>query len=519
MKWCRMSWCCCLCLTGILASPVDGQDSTTWIDVSIPQSTSDLLQLQTNVQRVLQKSLAATVAILPQVNASTSDAGYFEAGASGVIISAKGLVLSQAHVSHRPGQPNEETGLIELRQPGDTVDVVLHDGRRMKARLLGADYEWDLSMLQIIEKGEYPFLAWSDQKVSLGQWTMKLGHPLGYRRDRGTVVRLGRVLYSGQSTMVTDCQTTGGDSGGPIVDLEGRVIGLAFNSEQPQQMQDAVIRELPNLPGLFSSLSVARIRQRIPAMVKGGTVRRRDFNQLMSLRKDHSDAREFLSLDHSTHGQSVNDAWADIASQSKGNVVEILRQGVRAAFGTVVNDDGVIVTKASEIDDVPQCRLPNGEIVGAKTVGTNASYDIAFLRVPPQELRMTTWSEVPAKSYGQLFMTPDLAGKPLAWGILSAPENIRSAESPDEIQRAPIQPEQSLPYRSYHDAPSSSFRCDDFPIAFEHDMPLLPDQCGGPIFDLSGNVIGITIARSGPQGCIAIPASVIQPIVRSAPVE
>jgi len=58
-----------------------------------------------------------------------------------------------------------------------------------------------------------------------------------------------------------------------------------------------------------------------------------------------------------------------------------------------------------------------------------------------------------------------------------------------------------------------NLRADDFPFVFEHDIPLTLDECGGPIIDLDGNAIGITIARVAQHGCMAIPADAIEPLV------
>jgi serine protease Do len=59
-----------------------------------------------------------------------------------------------------------------------------------------------------------------------GQWCFAMGHPGGYRQDREAPVRFGRVLSVGSRTVVSDCAILLGDSGGPLFDLEGRVIGI-----------------------------------------------------------------------------------------------------------------------------------------------------------------------------------------------------------------------------------------------------------------------------------------------------
>ena len=58
-----------------------------------------------------------------------------------------------------------------------------------------------------------------------------------------------------------------------------------------------------------------------------------------------------------------------------------------------------------------------------------------------------------------------------------------------------------------------SDRNSEFPLVFQHDTPLLPEQCGGPIVDLEGNVLGVNIARGGRVASYAIPANHMQTII------
>ena len=59
-----------------------------------------------------------------------------------------------------------------------------------------------------------------------GQWCLATGHPGGYQSDRAPVLRVGRVLLSDQAAITTDCTLVGGDSGGPLFDMDGKVIGI-----------------------------------------------------------------------------------------------------------------------------------------------------------------------------------------------------------------------------------------------------------------------------------------------------
>src|SRR5205807_1727365 len=59
-----------------------------------------------------------------------------------------------------------------------------------------------------------------------GQWVITVGHPGGFRPDRSPPVRLGRVIESTKSLVRTDCTIVGGDSGGPLFDMTGKVVGI-----------------------------------------------------------------------------------------------------------------------------------------------------------------------------------------------------------------------------------------------------------------------------------------------------
>jgi serine protease Do len=82
-------------------------------------------------------------------------------------------------------------------------------------------------MIRISDKGEWPFVELGDAaKVKDGAWCLALGHPEGYKPGRPPVLRLGRVLERSDKMLRTDCALVGGDSGGPLFDLDGKVIGI-----------------------------------------------------------------------------------------------------------------------------------------------------------------------------------------------------------------------------------------------------------------------------------------------------
>jgi serine protease Do len=167
----------------------------------VPETIDDLLAIQTQLQKVLPHSLEATVGVLP-----TDGSG------SGVIISEDGYVLTAGHVSGKPGTD---------------VVIVMRDGRHLKAKSLGNIAFADAGLIQITEPGIYPFAEMgSPGETYPGDWCFALGHPGGIDEARGIVVRLGRIIRRQSETIQTDCRLVGGDSGGPLFDMEGRVIGI-----------------------------------------------------------------------------------------------------------------------------------------------------------------------------------------------------------------------------------------------------------------------------------------------------
>ncbi len=167
----------------------------------LPESQEDLMLIQKALLEVLPKAKAATVSI---------DLG--EGFGSGVIVSKEGLVMSAAHV----------TGGV-----GKKVTVIMPDGTRLKAKTLGLMSDTDAALAQITEPGEYPFVEINrSNDMKLADWVFSLGHSGGFNKERGAVARLARIVRIANSTYQTDGTLIGGDSGGPLFDMQGRLIGI-----------------------------------------------------------------------------------------------------------------------------------------------------------------------------------------------------------------------------------------------------------------------------------------------------
>jgi serine protease Do len=167
----------------------------------LPESIDDLKALQKQVREVIDKVIPCTVC-LQVVGAS----------GSGVIVSEDGLILTAGHVSGDPGRK---------------ITVILPDGRRVEGVTLGRWAQIDSGMAQITTEGKWPYAELGNSKdLKVGQWCIATGHPGGYKKDRPPVVRVGRIGFGNDNLVQSDCTLVGGDSGGPLFDMSGKVIGI-----------------------------------------------------------------------------------------------------------------------------------------------------------------------------------------------------------------------------------------------------------------------------------------------------
>lgn len=474
----------------------------------LPRDAEDLRVMQKHIQGLAEKALEVTVAI-----------AVGRTQGSGVIISADGYVLTAAHVAGRPNR---------------RVAVIFPNGRVAQGYTLGAFRSVDAGLIKLgslNDEGDaqanWPFVEMGDsRKMELGQWCLATGHPGGFQPDRKPVVRVGRLVHKYKDVLTTDCTLISGDSGGPLFNLEGKVVGihsrigheLRHNVHVPvhlyQDNWDRLLKkeiwgEMPASPyigvrgrndiprtqvsgvvkkgpaeqagiqvgdvitkfgddevGDFDSLialvgfrrpgekvEVTLMRRKKPVVVtvtvgsveEGSAARYTPRTRISSLPVDRSPTiRQTatgatylgmwqqiallrpVSVNQRNHA-SIRKSFKTVVAEATKSTVKIFSGDRVVALGVIVDRDGYILTKASQLPGKVECQLFEGKRIPASVVNIQVRHDLALLKVDRKDLPAIQWETENKLSLGSWLAVPGHLPEPIAIGVLSleAPLSVK----------------------------------------------------------------------------------------------
>ena len=190
---------------------LEGIDTRLQITAS-PQSLENIAEIPGAIswQDVYEK-------VLPSVVSITCHDGRTASSGTGVIMDAGGYIITNAHVV----------------EDAVSIRVLLTDGRELEARCVGADLLSDLAVLRVTASGLIPAVFGDSDKLRVGDEVVAIGDPLGVElrgtMTNGIISGINRDIKSGNRTL-TLMQTTAalntGNSGGPLVNCYGQVVGI-----------------------------------------------------------------------------------------------------------------------------------------------------------------------------------------------------------------------------------------------------------------------------------------------------
>jgi 2-alkenal reductase len=226
-------------LTASILTEVESQTALALADLSVEERLIDLYG-QTNPSVVY--------IVVPGIGSG-----------SGFVYNEDGAIVTNNHVVDE----------------GDDFEVVFASGERRRADLVGTDVDSDLAVLQVdsLPEGVGPLALAAPDSVRVGQFVVAIGNPFGEQGSMslGIVSGLGRSLrsqrgfvtgdfYSLPEVIQTDAPVNPGNSGGPLLNLEGEVIGV----------NSAIATTTGTNSGVGFSVPVAAVRQIVPVLVEEG---------------------------------------------------------------------------------------------------------------------------------------------------------------------------------------------------------------------------------------------------------
>lgn len=172
---------------------------------------------------------------------------------SGYIISADGLVVTNNHVI----------------EDADEITVILHDDTNLKAEVVGRDKKTDVALLRVKSKTPLPFVTFGDSdKMRIGDWILVIGNPFGLGGTVTTGIISARAcdINSGpyDDYIQTDAPINRGNSGGPMFNMKGEVIG----------MNTAIFSPSGGSVGIGFAIPSTLVKNVVEQLKGGGKIRR-----------------------------------------------------------------------------------------------------------------------------------------------------------------------------------------------------------------------------------------------------
>jgi serine protease Do len=341
-----------------------------------PDTVEELRQLEQRLTEIAERTRPAVVLLQIRERGGSSNG-------TGVVISSDGLVATCGHVGERAGR---------------RVTATLPDGRRLSGRTLGQanDGALDCGLIQLDVEGEpLPTVPLgTSAAIEPGEWVVSLGYTQGPPAEpRPAFVRAGRITRASDREILFDAPIDAGDSGGPIVNLRGEVVGINSRcGRQPWENAATPVDRLRERHAEFrDGLDEADMA---PPLRVGGSG-----DGWTSFARGGDDLGR-LSVQRSA-------PLAEICMGAERSVLQVRSQNQVVALATVVDANGHAVTKRSELPrrGTLSVRDHRGEDRAARVVAEDRRMDLALLEVGGEPLPGIEWGPGTVQA-GQVLVSP-----------------------------------------------------------------------------------------------------------------
>jgi serine protease Do len=194
-------------------------------------------------------------------------------------------------------------------EDAEKIEVELTDGRKFTAKIIGTDPDSDVAVVKIDSK-DLPYLELADSdELEVGEWVLAIGNPLGLTHTvtAGIVSAKGRRvgLASFENFIQTDAAINFGNSGGPLINLDSKVVGI----------NTAIVGASGNI-GIGFAIPINMAKNIYDQIVQNGTVERGWLGIEMGVLQDET--AQFLGLKKNAKGVLIAVVFADSAAEKAG---------------------------------------------------------------------------------------------------------------------------------------------------------------------------------------------------------
>jgi S1-C subfamily serine protease len=374
-------------------------------------SPGALRDLEAKVRDVAPRVRDAVVAIVVEPTPGKDGAEQGGTG-SGTLISADGWVLTAGHVGQAPGR---------------AVSVLLADGTELKGITAGQHFgpDGDMGLVKADPAGRtLPFAELgASTELATGDPVLALGHPLGPERTpwRPPPLRVGSVLGREGWRIAIDTTLSPGDSGGGVFDLDGRLVGVnsAAASRPELNLAATVESAKARMESLREGLATgAWLADPAKNPIEAAMEDRGEESAGERRLADDADARE----EQYERRAGVLEALASLSDPYADAVVTVLVDSRDACYGTIIDDEGHVLTKASELGNpvrLVDVLLDDGQAVRARRLAEDRALDLAIVRIDPVDAVPVEFGDAPEPALGDALLTVGRGMAPLALGFRS----------------------------------------------------------------------------------------------------